>query len=242
MSSNFSQKEMMLMWLQGLGVVILFSYFFFRSPWALPFLLPLAYGYVKVAKGKLRQVKQDELRFCFKEAIEIVAGNLKAGYAVENAFLEARLEVGRQRRSDSPIMLMLTYIKKGIENNIPLEERLKKAEKSSGVAEVTEFAEVFAVAKQSGGNVIDLIGQYATMIGDKIETEKEINVAISARRGEQRIMNLVPFAILFYIDISSPGFFASLYHNPAGIAIMTVCMAIYLGAYSLSIRMMRIEI
>jgi tight adherence protein B len=137
---------------------------------------------------------------------------------------------------------MLAFLRRGLENNVPLDVRLKEAGKISEVAEIGEFAEVFAVAKHSGGNMIDSIGQFVAMIGDKIETEKEIKVTLSARRGEQRIMNLVPFGILLYLDLSSPGFFASLYHNIAGVVIMSVCLVVYLAAYSLSRKMLRIEV
>ncbi|MDR0221533.1 MAG: hypothetical protein LBI54_09045 [Lachnospiraceae bacterium] len=235
-------KETLNIYLQGLVVMSAFAYFFYRSPLALPVLVPLLFLYRKSAMAGLRYVKQEEMRRQFKELIEIVAGNLRAGYAVENAFLEAGQELARLYAADSPIMLMLAFVRKGLENNVPLDVRLKEVGKNSGVAEIVEFADVFGVAKHSGGNMIDSIGQFAAMIGDKIETEKEIQVTLAARKGEQRIMNIVPFAILFYLDVSSPGFFASLYHNLTGIAVMTGCMGLYLVAYGLSQRMLRIEI
>jgi tight adherence protein B len=235
-------NETIKIYLCGLAVVAVFAYFFYRSPLALPVLIPLVFLYRKSAMVSLMYAKQDEMRRQFKELIEIVAGNLRAGYAVENAFLEAGKELARMYAADSPIMMMLVFVRKGLENNVPLDTRLKEVGKGSGVAEIIEFADVFGVAKHSGGNMIDSIGQFANMIGDKIETEKEIQVTISARKGEQKIMNIVPFAILLYLDISSPGFFASLYHNLTGIAVMSGCMCLYLLAYGLSQKMLRIEI
>lgn len=238
----FENKEKLLIWLGGITIVIVFAYFFYRSVWAIPVLLPLVFLYRKMAKEKLKQSKREELCSRFKEIIEIVAGNLRAGYSVENAFIETEKEISRMQRANSPVMKMLSFIKRGLENNIPLDERLKEAGKISGIHEIIEFAEVFAVAKHSGGNMIDSIGQFAIMIGDKIETEKEINVILSARRGEQKIMNIVPFAILLYLDITSQGFFSSLYHNWVGVVIMSACMVIYLFAYGMSVKMLQIEI
>jgi tight adherence protein B len=235
-------NEIIKIYLCGLAITGIFAYFFYRSPLALPVLVPLIFLYRRSALSQLKLRKQEELRRQFKELIEIVAGNLRAGYAVENGFLEAGKELARMYETDSPIMLMLAFVRKGLENNIPLDVRLKEVGQNSAVAEIIEFADVFGVAKHSGGNMIDSIGQFATMIGDKIETEKEIQVTLSARKGEQRIMNIVPFAILLYLDISSPGFFASLYHNINGIAVMTGCMGLYLVAYGLSQKMLRIEI
>lgn len=236
------KKEKLLMWLSGIVLVFFFAYFFYRSFVAVLALTPLLFVYRKIAAERLRQSKREELVVRFKEIIEIVAGNLRAGYSVENAFIEAGKEMSRLLNAESPAIRMLSFIKRGLDNNIPLDARLKEAGEISGINDIIEFADVFGVAKESGGNMIDSIGQFANMIGDKIETEKEIKVALSARRGEQKIMNIVPFIILFYLDITSPGFISSLYHNLTGVTVMTICLLLYLCAYGLSVKMLKIEI
>ena len=105
-----------------------------------------------------------------------------------------------------------------------------------------EFAEVFSAAKRGGGNLTEVIGRSVAVIEDKIETEKEIQVVISARQMEQKVMNVVPFGILLYISIVSRGFFQVLYKNVIGVAVMTVCLAVYLGAVWLSNRIVDIEV
>lgn len=47
-------------------------------------------------------------------------------------------------------------------------------------------------------------------------------------------MNVMPFAVLAYVDASNKGYFDSLYHNLTGVVIMTVCLIVYLAAYFLS--------
>ena len=59
---------------------------------------------------------------------------------------------------------------------------------------------------------------------------------------EQKIMNAVPFLIIFYVSSTSRGFFDVLYHNPAGIVVMTVCLGFYGAAYRLSRRIVEINI
>ena len=65
---------------------------------------------------------------------------------------------------------------------------------------------------------------------------------ISAKKMEQKIMNFVPFLIIFYIGTTSRGFFDVLYHNLIGIAVMTVCLGFYGVAYLLSKRIVEIEV
>ena len=59
---------------------------------------------------------------------------------------------------------------------------------------------------------------------------------LSARKLEQRVMNAMPFLIVWYVEAGTPGYFDMLYGNLTGAAIMTVCMGVYLAAYVLSER------
>lgn len=75
-----------------------------------------------------------------------------------------------------------------------------------------------------------------------MEIDTEIDLMLSSRKYEQKIMNAVPFFIIFYLSLTTKGFFAVLYHNPAGILFMTVCLLAYLAAVLLSDRIMAIEL
>ena len=81
-----------------------------------------------------------------------------------------------------------------------------------------------------------------TVIEQKTETDKEIQLMISAKKLEQKIMNMVPFLIIFYVSSTSKGFFDVLYHNLVGVVIMTVCLGFYAAAYLMSKRMVEIEV
>jgi tight adherence protein B len=239
---NFSQKEKIALHLNGVLIVLVFAYFFYRSLWAVPLLIPLFFVYYRYGSITLILKKQELLRLHFKEVMELVSIGLKAGYSAENAFIEAHIEMRPLCGADSPMDKMLAFIKSGIENNIPIEKRIGEAGLKSGINEIQEFAGVFTVAKHNGGNMIETVERTASMIGEKIETEKEIAVLLSARKGEQKIMNIVPFFILLYLDITSPGYFKILYHNLSGVVIMTVCLVIYLLAFGLSVMMLTVEI
>ena len=65
---------------------------------------------------------------------------------------------------------------------------------------------------------------------------------ISSKKMEQKIMNMVPFLIIFYIGTTSKGFFDVLYHNVIGVIVMTVCLFFYGTAYLFSKRIVEIEV
>ncbi len=178
----------------------------------------------------------------FRDAIASALTSMKAGYSVENAFMEAGKDMELLYGKKSLISEELSKIRKGIKNNVPIEKLIFKMGRETGNTDIQDFAEVFAVAKRSGGNMTDIIGKTITVISQKMDVEKEIDVLISAKRMEARIMNLVPFFIIFYIDITSPGFFAPLYHNVFGVILMTLCMGFYIFAYLLSERIVNIHV
>ena len=80
------------------------------------------------------------------------------------------------------------------------------------------------------------------MLEGRAETKKEIAVMLSARILEQKIMNGMPFLIILYITVTSPGYFAACYSSAAGNILMTGCLSLYLFAYFLSCRLVEVEV
>ncbi|MBQ6589359.1 MAG: type II secretion system F family protein [Butyrivibrio sp.] len=220
----------------------MFGRLFFDSWLAVLMISPIAIPWT------LLQRKNESIRKCrqigiqFKDAIFSVLTSLKAGFSIENSFLEARRDMDLLYGKNSDISFYLSRISKGLKNSVPLEKLIFGMGKETGNSDIQDFALVFAVAKRSGGNMTEIIDRTISVISGKLEVEKEIDVLISAKRLEAKIMNMVPFFIIFYISITSPGFFDALYHNFFGIILMTVCMVIYCISYVLSEKIVNIRI
>lgn len=239
---TFNKKEEVRCAVEGGLLVIFLALFFYRSFWALPFLSPVFFFYRKEKKRTCLEKRKKETGEQFKDAILSVSANQKAGYSVENAFRQAYGDMVLLYGKDSVICKELHKIDAGLKNNVTLERLLADFADRSQVEDILEFAEVFGAAKRSGGNMTEIIIRTASIIEAKTETEKEIQVLLSARQMEQRIMNVIPFGIILYIGATSKGFFDVLYGNPAGIAVMTICLIVYLAAVLLSRRLVRIEV
>lgn len=214
-------------------VTALLAFFFYRS--LLAFFPLTAVGALFFKKECAEKVKhcREELDGQFKECILSVAASLRAGYAVENAFVESRGDMKMLYGENSFIYEELETIRRGLVINLTLEELLRDLAERSGSEDILQFAQVFAIAKKSGGNLPEIIQTTACMIGQRIEAKQEIVTLLSGRRMEQNVMKLMPFGILLYIGNSYPGYFDTLYHNWQGIAIMTACLGVYLAAYVL---------
>lgn len=208
-----------------------FAYFFYRSIWALPALVPIGvFCFFSIREKKKKRAKE-ELTEQFRECILAVATSLQAGYSAENAFVECRKDMKLMYGEEAVICGELDLIRRGLNINISLEELLQDFAKRSGCEEINQFAQIFVLAKRSGGNMAAIIRSSAMLIGKRIELRQEIRTLLSGKRLELNIMKMMPFGILLYISLSNPGYFDSLYHNVFGVAVMTGCLGVYLAAY-----------
>lgn len=218
------------------------AFFFYRSLVAVIFLLPLLYPICRRQKRRAEQRRKKEMTEQFKEAMNSILTSLKAGYSPENAFRECYPEMIFLYGKRSVICRELLRIAKGLDNNMALEKLLEEMGERSRIPDVQEFAQIFAIAKRNGGNMAEILGRTIALLQERMEIEKEIDVMISARKMEQRIMDAVPFLIVFYVGASSEGFFDVLYHNPTGIAVMSGCLAVYLAAFVMAERIAQISL
>ncbi len=235
-------REGVLCVLEGAVIVITIGYFFYHSWIACLCLVPVLFLFLKDRKKELARKRRQALGMQFKEMILSVAANQRAGYSIENAFRESYRDMEMLYGAKELICVEIRHIMVGLDNNVVLEKLLYDLGVRSHEPDIMQFAEVFHIAKRSGGNMTDILAKTAAVIEQKMDTDKEIQLMISAKRLEQKIMNAVPFLIIFYVSSTSRGFFDVLYHNLAGITVMTVCLGFYGAAYKLSKRIVEIEV
>jgi tight adherence protein B len=239
---HFNGKERVLYFAEGAALIVLIGYFFYQSWIAVLCLFPVLILFLREKKKDLAAKTRQELNVQFKDLLLSVSANLKAGYSVENAFRESYRDVEMLYGAGSPIAGELRHIIAGLENNVVLEQLLYSLGQRSHQPDILQFADVFMIAKRSGGNMTEILAKTAMVIEQKIETDKEIQLMISAKKMEQKIMNIVPFLIIFYVGTTSQGFFDVLYHNLVGVIIMTVCLGFYGAAFLMSKRIVEIEV
>ena len=239
---SFSMGEVLSTCCISAFLVVFLAVLFYRSLVAVMLLSPLGILVWRERKRKKIQSRKKDLSLQFKDCIQSVCANLKAGYSVENAFRESLSDIRLLYGDECCMAAEVSVIVQGLANNVSLEELLLSLGKRSGVTDIREFGDVFAIAKRNGGNMTEILMRTSSVIGRKMEIDREIEVLISAKRMEQQIMNLVPFAIIIYISFTSPGFFDVLYHNVLGVSIMTICLLVYFVAYRLSAKIVDISV
>ena len=133
-------------------------------------------------------------------------------------------------------MVQQVYIK------IPAEQIFEDFAKRIRLDDVRSFANVFAAAKRSGGDMIAIIQNTVNQIGDKIDVKREIDTLLAAKRYEFKVMAVIPYVIIAYMIFSFPEFMDCLYENVIGTGVMSVCLLVYLAAYAIGVRLVKIEV
>lgn len=218
------------------------AYVFYRSMTAFLILVPLGLCYPLMKRRDLRRQRVQQLKLEFKEGILILSSFLSAGYSVENAFAASVRELNVMFGPSGLITHEFEHIVGQIRMNRPVEQLLMDFGERSGLDEVKNFAEVFAAAKRSGGELVSIINHTTEVIRDKVQVQEEIAAMTADKQFEQKIMNLIPFFLVLYVDFSSPGFFDLMYGTVEGRWIMTGCLAVCAAAYVAAGRILEIEV
>ena len=224
-------------------VLSMLGYLFYRS---IPVMVIMSLAgtpfVLKMQKGQAVKKRKHLLEEQFKDAILSLAASLRAGYSVENAFPEVYKELANLHGEKSLMALEFREMNKKLRLSARVEDLLEELGRKSDVEDIESFANVFKIAKRSGGDMVAIISKTAKTIGDKFEMQRDINTMLSAKRMEQRIMLVMPVAVLVYISIANAGFLDVLYEGLIGRLVMSVCLAAYVAAFIIGERIVDIDI
>ncbi len=227
---------------EWLTICCVIGWLFYHSIIAIIILFLFLKFFYEDKKKLLMEKRKKELNIQVKDAVSSLSSALSAGYSIENAFVEAYKDLLLIYSKDALIMKELYNIVRKLQMNETIENLLDDLARRSGDEDIKSFSEVFSIAKRSGGDFISIIEMTTNSISGKIDVKREIEVILSNKKLEQRIMNLIPIFIILYVGSTSKGFFDSLYKNAFGIIVMTICLGIYLSAYLLGRKIVEVEV
>ena len=152
---------------------------------------------------------------------------LVAGYSMENAVTEAYRDLSLMYGSGTVILKELWDMKQKVSMHEPLDRVLMDFAARSGVEDIHTFAQVYATARRSGGNLVKIMKRTADNIGEKMEIQREIETMIAGKKMESICMMVIPLLIIVYLRVFSPGFLDPVYQGAAGRLFMTGALAVY---------------
>lgn len=229
-------------YLKAEGAVGIFAYLFYRSMAAFFVMQPLAFYLAWKIKQKTENLREQKLCGQFKDGLLALAASLRAGHSAENAFQDAAGELAFLYGEEEKITCEFKQVVVRTKMNMPLEQAVLEMAGSCKISDIQTFSEVFSVARRTGGELSRVILDTVQTIAGRLEVREEIYTMLRGKQYEQKIMRAVPPLLLFYMDLTSPGFFSILYEGFLGRSIMTCCLILYLAAISLAEKIADIHV
>lgn len=239
---HFQWKEWVKFAAECIGICVGINYLFYKSVWAFVVMVPVPFLFYKWKKRACIQERRKQLNYQFKDALYSLNVALQAGYSMETAVSCCIRDLEKLYKEDADILREFRYMETQMHISVPLETLFVDLAGRSGLEDIENFASVFATAKRSGGDLSRIVQKTARMLTDKIEVKKEIEATVAAKKMEQVIMSMMPFGIILYMQLTSPGFLQVLYGNVFGVATMSLCLGIYFLAYWMGQRIVDIEV
>lgn len=222
--------------------IVLICVAFYDSRVLLVVTLPLSFVIPFFEKDQFIKKRKEKLLNEFKDFLRVLKTFLEASYSVENAFAMSVRDVMMLHGKESMMVKELKSMVSLLKINKPIDVVFKKFADKTHMEDIIDFSEIFIISKLHGGNISKIIGNTINVINDKIEVKIEIDTVTASKRFEQKLMNLLPFLIIIYMNISSSSFLRPLYTTLEGRLLMTFALVVYFFSVKISKKILEIEV
>lgn len=227
---------------QGICMAAAVAYACYRSMTAFVLCAAASCVYPVFYEKQWRKDQLRKLELQFKEAIQIMSGFLSAGYSAENAVEASCRELERLYGPGEMIVREFAFMTGEIKMNRTVEEVLQNFAVRSGLEEAERFAQIFQIARRGVGRLVSIISRTVSVMEDQSQVKEEIRTMTASVQFEQKVMSFIPFFMIVYIDMTSPGFFQMMYDTVLGRIIMSCCLAVYALSCYLSRKILDIRV
>lgn len=225
-----------------IGIFILGIIFYNHMVLAL-IVAPIGLAYVPYKRSELIKIRKDNLREQFKEALYALSSSVGVGRSIESAFIQSlndlRIIYGEK---DAYIITELEYIVRKITMNETIEQALLHFAGRANIEDITNFTNVFITAKRTGGNLVRIMKYTSSIINEKIDVMNNIEVIITQKKYEQKILALILPIIIIYLNLFSSGFIDVMYLTLTGRVVMTIALLLYILSFIMGRKIVDIEV
>ena len=199
-----------------------------------------AWRAVPMYRKHLLDKRKKELRLQFRDMLESLSNSFTVGMTSSRAFHAAFDDMTVEHGSNSYVaeecgLICAAHDNKGVE----IKELVTDFGQRSGIDDVKSFASIFRISTELGGDIGKVVRETRDMIGEKIETELEIQTMITGQKNQLNILTVMPFVGVMFSKAFSSGNGAN---EGLIIAVKLAALAIFVFAYWLGTRIVDIKV
>ncbi len=212
-----------------------------RNPWMM---LPASLFLPFFIRSRQKQKKHRmwlQQQAEFKNVMDILYSSTAAGSTLPKAFRDA---AGQMRLAPERFPVLLPEFERicgQLDRNVSMAAALTSFGERSVDGDIRDFARILTLSVRSGGDLPAIIKKTKDTIVMRMETNLEIDTMLAARKGELRIMTVVPPAIILYLNLTSPDYMDVLYSSLKGAVLMTAALGVYIAAVAAGRKILRVD-
>lgn len=219
------------------------AFVFYRSHVISLMLVPLSVVYPRIKKGELLARRRRELNTQFKDMLYSLSSSLSAGKSIENAVGETLRDLTvLYPDANEHIIVEAEHMARRIEMNETVEAVLSDFARRARMEDVENFSDVFQICKRTGGNIVEVVRNTSGIINDKIEIRQEIDMLLAQRKFEQKVLNVVPLAMIVLLSASAADYMEPVFTTAVGRLVMTAAIGLLAAAWFISRKIMDIKV
>lgn len=216
----------------GLMIGTIYGVLFIGNLWAIVPAGLFQYVFMKKRQKEWETENKRRMAMEFKEALQAIYSGIYVGYSVERAMCEVKVQLESLYGTESVLLPEFVQMEHELSVQKTAEQCFVEFGERTGVQEIQLFAQVFATAKRTGGDIAKVIHNTSEKIQERIELEQQARALIGEKRAESKVMNCIPLFMIMYMRLTSPKLMEQMYTG-VGQIVMCVCLGIYVGCYIL---------
>ena len=241
--SKLSRKEFLTFFLFWISGCMVLGDLFYQSLIAglvlTLFVHPAAREYSRILAERRRR----QLSYQFRDLLSSLSASLSAGHPMREALLEAEENMALIYEAEAPIRQEAAYMVKRMGEAGETEESvLQDLGQRSGLSDIQDFAQVYSICRQTGGNLERAVQKASDVLMDKIQLQREVDTLTAQKKLEAGMLVALPLLLLFLLRLLSPEYLAVMYGCVQGRLMMTgALLGIGLAAL-LTYRLTRVQL
>jgi tight adherence protein B len=225
-----------------LGIVILMALVGFiignlKTGFIMSLVMGLAMGllpffYLKMRRGR----KSDQVEKQMPEVMELLARSLRAGHTLPSA-----IELAGQE-NPPPLGTELYRVYEEQRLGISLSKALLDMVKRVDSQDLRYFVTGVLIQAETGGSLAELMEKIGHLIRERLKLKLKVQALTSEGRISALILEVLPFAIFFFLYLFQPKYLHPLFHDPLGVKMLIGAGVMMVLGMIVIKRLIRIDI
>lgn len=188
--------------------------------------------YLVETRRKARLQKIDEQ---LAEALTLMSSGLRAGESVPQAFQTM------EQQMDPPISEEWARINGELRLGEPLDKVLTNFRNRIPSQDVDMFVSAVLIARQSGGDLAEVLDNISATIQDRISLKREVIAKTSMARISSLVLSLAPGLMFVVLYVVNPDYINGVLEHPMGAPLLVVALVLNVLGARISSRMVKMD-